>query len=558
MEGSTPRKAQKMSLTEFLIYLPALITLFFCGLATVTSTGVSVAFFTGLSIGPFALIAGLIIGLGKFEKVIADERKIIIETKSSDIEERKQEEAEAPELDASMFDIKGYIRVTVDKIDKNSAKDHLKAKEWTFGTLKANMLMWKDNSKTTNPYSTVLSRGVMSLDGCDIVVIRNTPGATWKKTNHIRITHPDSTRVLVPPNVKTINVMVRTGKDLEDWYYQMLRASRLTSKNVKPLVENMKFFSEFCKKVKPMQMPVSADWFNALVARMFFNTYHERSFRKGLVGLIQKKIDKVKKPSLVSKIEVQEITLAPQTPVISNIQLISVSPAGEVQVDCDMDYQSTDGGFYIRIGVVLDIRVPGLGTSVTIPIVLAAHLNSIRGKMHVHISPPPANKLWIGFYSPPVLDMKVETEIGSKYKLVNIPKIADIIVNKLQSEMIKMMVLPEMDDWPVPSVKDAVDFRTWEWGEGVNVPDNKQKTVQSAPSTPKQEVKSEGSSPATSRKNSIDEAKDVSSTPLPLHPVRARRISTIVNDKEKDPKEVLQTIDAALQQAENSEELVDM
>jgi hypothetical protein len=31
-----------------------------------------------------------------------------------------------------------------------------------------------------------------------------------------------------------------------------------------------------------------------------------------------------------------------------------------------------------------------------------------------------------------------------------------------------------------------------------------------------------------------------------------------VNDKEKDPKEVLQTIDAALQQAENSEELVDM
>jgi hypothetical protein len=46
-------------------------------------------------------------------------------------------------------------------------------------------------------------------------------------------------------------------------------------------------------------MPVSADWFNALVARMFFNTYHERSFRKGLVGLIQKKIDKVKKPSLV-------------------------------------------------------------------------------------------------------------------------------------------------------------------------------------------------------------------------------------------------------------------
>ncbi len=137
-----------------------------------------------------------------------------------------------------------------------------------------------------------------------------------------------------------------------------------------------------------------------------------------------------------------------------------------------------------------------------------------------------------------------------------------------------------MDDWPVPSVKDAVDFRTWEWGgawikickyyfqylrihsfsEGVDVPESKKK-VTSPPSTPKHEIKSEGSSPISSRKNSVDEVKDVSSTPQPLHPVRSRRISTIVNDKEKelsDPKEVLQTIDAALQQAENSEELVDM
>lgn len=105
---------------------------------------------------------------------------------------------------------------------------------------------------------------------------------------------------------------------------------------------------------------------------------------------------------------------------------------------------------------------------------------------------------------------------------------------------------------------------TWLWlplftnniTEGVAVPEKK-KTVASPPSTPKQEIKSAGSSPSSSRKNSIDEVKDVSSQP-PLQPVRARRISTIVNDKEKDPKEVLQSIDAALYQAETSEELVDM
>jgi hypothetical protein len=35
----------------------------------------------------------------------------------------------------------------------------------------------------------------------------------------------------------------------------------------------------------------------------------------------------------------------------------------------------------------------------------------------------------------------VNTEIGTKYKLVNVPKLANIIANKIKQEMIEMMVV---------------------------------------------------------------------------------------------------------------------
>ncbi len=49
-----------------------------------------------------------------------------------------------------------------------------------------------------------------------------------------------------------------------------------------------------------------------------------------------------------------------------------------------------------------------------------------------------------------VLDVK--TEIGRDLKLINIPSLANIIINKLKAQLIKKMVLPAADDWPLPHI----------------------------------------------------------------------------------------------------------
>jgi len=39
---------------------------------------------------------------------------------------------------------------------------------------------------------------------------------------------------------------------------------------------------------------------------------------------------------------------------------------------------------------------------------------------------------------------------GTGYDIASIPKVASIIVYKLKQEIVEMMVLPEMDDIPIP------------------------------------------------------------------------------------------------------------
>ena len=49
--------------------------------------------------------------------------------------------------------------------------------------------------------------------------------------------------------------------------------------------------------------------------------------------------------------------------------------------------------------------------------------------------------------------MAINTGFGHNKKLTNLPKIAHIVVNALKSELIQIMVLPNMDDFPIPKLK---------------------------------------------------------------------------------------------------------
>jgi len=67
------------------------------------------------------------------------------------------------------------------------------------------------------------------------------------------------------------------------------------------------------------------------------------------------------------------------------------------------------------------------------------------------MAPPPADRIWLGFYHEPEIEVDISpTIMGTDFRVASIPKLANIVVHKLKQELVEMMVLPEMNDIPIP------------------------------------------------------------------------------------------------------------
>jgi len=144
-----------------------------------------------------------------------------------------------------------------------------------------------------------------------------------------------------------------------------------------------------------------------------------------------------------------KVYFGPQMPTVNKIQLVSTTDDGEIKIDADLSY---NGEFHLTLKIFFNIGIPKLGKNLKFPAVLAVTVTQIAGKMQLYFAPPPSTRLWYGFYAEPDVSLSINTEIGGKSKLRNLPKLANIIVYAIKSEIISLMVLPHMDDIPLPGI----------------------------------------------------------------------------------------------------------
>jgi len=163
-------------------------------------------------------------------------------------------------------------------------------------------------------------------------------------------------------------------------------------------------------------------------------------------------LKKIPKPPLVEQITIQEISVGPNVPVLSNVKLLSFTDEGGVSADAEFKY---GGGFHLTIEILILISI--VGNSINFPAVLSVTVQSLSGKIRFHCSPPPSKRFWIGFYEEPECELIIDTEIGDNRKIKNLPKLSNIIVHKIKSEIIETMVLPQMDDFPIPKIVKEAD-----------------------------------------------------------------------------------------------------
>ncbi|XP_068434812.1 testis-expressed protein 2 [Clinocottus analis] len=92
------------------------------------------------------------------------------------------------------------------------------------------------------------------------------------------------------------------------------------------------------------------------------------------------------------------------------------------------------------------------------PLLLTVEVQEFRGTLAVNIPPPPTDRIWYGFRSPPHLELKARPKLGERE--VTLVHVTDWIEKKLDQEFQKIFVMPNMDDIWLPIMHSAMDTRS--------------------------------------------------------------------------------------------------
>lgn len=92
------------------------------------------------------------------------------------------------------------------------------------------------------------------------------------------------------------------------------------------------------------------------------------------------------------------------------------------------------------------------------PLLLTVELQEVRGRLTVNIPPPPTDRIWYGFRTPPHLELKARPKLGGRE--VTLAHVTDWIEKKLNQEFQKIFVMPNMDDVWLTIMHSAMDQRS--------------------------------------------------------------------------------------------------
>ncbi|KAM7009962.1 testis-expressed protein 2-like isoform 2-T2 [Tautogolabrus adspersus] len=92
------------------------------------------------------------------------------------------------------------------------------------------------------------------------------------------------------------------------------------------------------------------------------------------------------------------------------------------------------------------------------PLLLTVELQELQGTLAVNIPPPPTDRIWYGFRTPPHLELKARPKLGERE--VTLAHVTDWIEKKLDQEFQKIFVMPNMDDLWLTIMHSAMDSRT--------------------------------------------------------------------------------------------------
>ena len=220
--------------------------------------------------------------------------------------------------------------------------------------------------------------------------------------------------------------------------------------------------------------PESLDWFNVLIAQTIAQFRNDAHQDEAILTSLTDVLNGPQKPDFLSEIKVTEISLGEDFPILSNCRVHPVEDdgngpeGGRLQAHMDVDLSD-----FITLGVEtkMILNYPKPFTAV-LPIALAVSVVRFSGTLSISFLPsssrpaqssntpstpqlPPSTTpttLAFSFLPDYRLDLSVRSLVGSRSRLQDIPKIAQLVENRLHSWIDERCVEPRVQQVVLPSL----------------------------------------------------------------------------------------------------------
>jgi len=240
-----------------------------------------------------------------------------------------------------------------------------------------------------------------------------------------------------------------------------------------PTLTTASILSKTYYKVDSHQ-PESLDWFNVLVAQTIAQFRSDAQHDDAILSSLTKALNSTSRPEFVDEIRVTELSLGDDFPIFSNCRIIPVDedglglPTGR-SGGFDPGVAARDGTrLQARMDVDLsDVLTLALETklllnypksrSAVLPVALAVSVVRFSGTLSISFIPSNPSqatptRMAFNFLDDYRLDLSIRSLLGSRSRLQDIPKIAQLIEGRLHRWFDERCVEPRFQEIALPSL----------------------------------------------------------------------------------------------------------
>lgn len=215
--------------------------------------------------------------------------------------------------------------------------------------------------------------------------------------------------------------------------------------------------------------PESLDWFNVLIAQTIAQFRSDAQHDDAILTSLTKALNGTSRPDFLDEIKITELSLGEDFPIFSNCRVIpvdedgmSAAPRGEGpggvprehgRLQARMDVDLSDF-ITLALETKLLLNYPKPLVAV-LPVALAVSVVRFSGTLSISFipgSPLNATMLAFSFLDDYRLDLSVRSLMGSRSRLQDVPKIAQLVEARLHTWFDERAVEPRFQQIELPSL----------------------------------------------------------------------------------------------------------